>query len=242
MSVTAHVESRQTTPQTGGVVCRGLEMRLAALPSPLPLEELVPGDGPWELEIGFGKGRYLLRRATDSPERRFVGIERAGKYFRLAAERARRRRLDNLVLIEGEALYVLATALPEAFASAVHVYFPDPWPKSRHRRRRLLDTETLDLVLRPLAPGGVLAFATDFVPYGERVREVLESHGGLGVTPIEPGWPEGPRTNYEAKYVAEGRRILRLEVRAVAEPAGLHPLGARGVLAATAPPVEAEEP
>jgi len=208
---------------------------LAELPSPLDLDALVPGEGLWEMEIGFGKGRFLLARAGAHPERRFLGIERAGKYLRLAAHRAARRGLGNVLLLEGEALFVLATVLPEAFADAIHIYFPDPWPKARHQRRRLLDTESVDLVLRALAPGGRLFFATDFLPYGERVREVLGSHGGLSLREIEGGWPEGPRTNYEAKYVAEGRPILRLEVRPASDAPRLHPEGAAGVLAATAP-------
>jgi tRNA (guanine-N7-)-methyltransferase len=206
---------------------------LTDLPSPLPLEELLPGGGGWEVELGFGKGRFLLAQAADRPASRFLGIERAGRYLRLARDRANRRGLRNLILIEGEALYVLATALPEAFAKVVHVYFPDPWPKARHQRRRLLDEESVDLVLRSLAPGGRLCFATDFLEYGERARDVLTSHGALQVCEVEGGWPGGPRTNYEAKYVAEGRSILRLEA-VLSTEAGLHPRGAARVLAATA--------
>ena len=126
----------------------------------LELDELLPG-GPWEVELGFGKGRYLLRRAEESRERRFLGIEVAGKYYRLAATRAERRGLENLLLIRGEALYALSALLPSGFAEAAHVYFPDPWPKSRHQKRRLFDRETVDLVLGTLARGGRLFFATD---------------------------------------------------------------------------------
>jgi tRNA (guanine-N7-)-methyltransferase len=222
-------------PREIQVTTAGRSRPLAALPSPLDLDALVPSAGPWEMEIGFGKGRFLLAQAAACPERRFLGIERAGKYFRLAAARAGRRGLGNLLLLEGEALFVLATALPGAFAQAIHIYFPDPWPKARHHRRRLLDAESVDLVLRALTPGGCLFFATDFLPYGERVREVLASHGALSVSEIEVGWPEGPRTNYEAKYVAEGRSIVRLEARTAAGAPGLHPRGAPWVLAATAP-------
>ena len=209
------------------------------LPSPVPLAELMPGDGPWEVELGFGKGRYLLRRAAEDPGRRFLGLEMAGKYFSLARHRMRRRGLENLVLVRGEALFTLAACLPSGFAEAAHVYFPDPWPKSRHQRRRLLDPETVDLVLGLLIPGGELYFATDFLEYGERVASVLESHPDLSVERREAGWPEGPRTNYEAKYVEEGRPIVRLVARlsesgarAATAPGLLHPRGSAGVLAA----------
>lgn len=209
------------------------------LPSPIHLDEFLAGARGWEVELGFGKGRYLLRRAAEAPNRRFLGVEMAGKYFDLARHRMRRRGLANVALVRGEALYLLATCLPTGFADMVHVYFPDPWPKSRHHRRRLLDAETVDLVLALLRPGGELFFATDFLEYGEHVRAVLASHPGLVLELRDQGWPGGPRTNYEAKYVVEGRPIVRLVARLagsrnrnleVAEL--LHPAGAAGVLAA----------
>jgi tRNA (guanine-N7-)-methyltransferase len=115
----------------------------------------------------------------------------------------------------------------------VHLYFPDPWPKSRHHKRRLVDPESVDLVLRLLAPDGVLYFATDFVAYGEEAEAILRAQPGLAVERLTAEWPEGPRTNYEAKYVREGRRIVRLVARrrgGVELP--IHPWGRGAVLAA----------
>ncbi|MBP7587706.1 MAG: hypothetical protein KBA72_07115 [Thermoanaerobaculia bacterium] len=189
---------------------------------------------PWEVEIGFGKGRYLLRRAALEPAGRFLGIEIAGEYFRLVARRVARRRLANVVLLEGEAQYLAGAVLPRGFASTVHVYFPDPWPKLRHHRRRLFAPDSLDLVQGLLAPGGRLCFATDFLAYGEQVRELLESHPGTQVTVHEGPWPDGARTNYEAKYIVEGRPILRLEVT-FANAAEPHPRGLLDLLVAPAP-------
>jgi len=209
---------------------------LVDLAAPLRLDELVPSPpgttAPWEVEIGFGKGRYLLRRCQEDPDRRFLGIEVAGKYQRLFVERARRRGLANWLALRGEALYLLSAVLPRRFATAVHVYFPDPWPKSRHQKRRSLDPETVDLVLGLLADGGRLLFATDFLEYGERVHEILTTYPGLTVI-RHARWPEGPRTNYEAKYEVEGRPILRLEAVWTAGCPTLHPRGAAAVLAAT---------
>ena len=210
------------------------------------LETLIPrssirGDGeeaPWEVEIGFGKGRYLLRRAEEDPDRRFLGIEIVSRYQRLAARRARRRALKNLVLVRGEALYLLAAALPANGFDAVHVYFPDPWPKSRHQKRRLFDPESVDLVLSLLAPGGRLFFATDHQEYGARTIEILRDFPGLDMEIHKIPWPEGPRTNYEAKYMEEGRPIVRLtasfptaEVEKV-----FHPIGVDAILTAPRPP------
>jgi tRNA (guanine-N7-)-methyltransferase len=205
------------------------ETGIAELGAPLPLEAIVPGGGGWEMEIGFGKGRYLLRRCQEDPERRFLGVELANAYYQLMVERARRRGLANWVALRGEALYLLSAVLPAGFAAAVHVYFPDPWPKSRHHKRRLFEPETVDLVLRVLRPGGRLFFATDFLEYGELVAGILESTPGLRVERRSRPWDEGPRTNYEAKYLIEGRPILRMEGW-LEGPAALHPRGAAGVL------------
>jgi len=207
---------------------------LEELQVPLDLGELIPGRKDWEVEIGFGKGRYLLRRAREKPEAGFVGVEVASAYYRLASKRARRRHLENIVLIRGEALYLLAASLPVEFASAVHVYFPDPWPKARHQKRRLFDAETVDLVLGLLSPGGSLYFATDHLDYGTVVYNILKEHPAVEVRVIEELWPDGARTNYEAKYIQEGRPILRLEILRTAEEAAelLHPHGHAGVTSA----------
>jgi tRNA (guanine-N7-)-methyltransferase len=211
-----------------------------------PLVELAaalarrPPGGRLELEIGFGKGRFLLAQAAARPETTFLGIETALPYWRIANQRAARRGLRNLVTVCGDALYVLATCLAPGSVDAVHVYFPDPWPKLRHRRRRLLDAATVDLVLGVLVPGGVLSFATDHVQYGEAVEAVLRGHPQARVRRVEGPWPGGARTNYEVKYEREGRAILRLEATRL-EPGGaavLHPDGRVAVVAGDAPAAE----
>jgi tRNA (guanine-N7-)-methyltransferase len=206
---------------------------LADLASPLPLAGLAPGAGRWEVEIGFGKGRYLLRRCLACPLDGFLGIEQVAEYQERFAARARRRQARNWVALRGEALYLMSAVLPRGFAAAAHVYFPDPWPKSRHHKRRLFDPETVDLVAGLLAPGGRLFFATDFLDYGDLVWELLASYPGLEVSRRDGLWDDGPRTNYEAKYLASGRPILRLEASILAPPAALHPRGRDAVLAAT---------
>ena len=151
---------------------------------------------------------------------------------RLALKRARRRGLDNLVLVRGEALYILSAFLPQGFAATLHVYFPDPWPKNRHHKRRLFDPETVDLVLALLRPGGQLCFATDYLEYGAAVVELLEGFPALRVERLSKPWPDGARTNYEAKYMAEGRPILRFRAffDGAAPARSLHPRGRRGIL------------
>ncbi|MCB1037781.1 MAG: tRNA (guanosine(46)-N7)-methyltransferase TrmB [Acidobacteria bacterium] len=217
------------------------DLALGDLDLPLALDRLVPGGEVfWEVELGFGKGKYLLQRAQEAPERRFLGVEVVSKYSRMLVARARRRGLRNLFVFRGEAVFLMSAVLPPGFAEAVHVYFPDPWPKSRHHKRRLFDPERIDLVLGLLKPGGRLYFATDFLEYGERVRSLLDSHPALSLEIVEGVWPGGARTNYEAKYIEEGRPILRLvaKVEKASCPPYFHPQGAAGVLAANAPKLE----
>jgi tRNA (guanine-N7-)-methyltransferase len=212
----------------------------ADLGAPEALDRLVPGPGAWEIELGFGKGRFLLARAAAEPAQRFLGIEAAGEYFRLAAGRLRRRGLANVALLQGDALALLATAVPPAFAEAVHVYFPDPWPKSRHAQRRLLQRETLDVLLGVLAPGGRLLVATDHAAYAAEIRDLLEGCAALAVERFDAGWPGGPRTNYEAKYVALGRPIVRFEAVLSGGPAPI-PAGLEKLVVAFGPePASAE--
>lgn len=220
------------------------DLTLGDLHLPLDLDHLIPSaddlERPWEVELGFGKGRYLLRSAQEHPERRYLGIEIVSKYYRLLLTRSRRRGLDNLMVVRGEALYLLSTVLPQGFASALHVYFPDPWHKHRHNKRRMFDPETVDLVLGALRPGGTLFFATDYLEYGDLVTEILQSHPDLDVELVEEPWPDGARTNYEAKFIAEGRPIRRLRARlsdSVDRPS-FHPRGEKGIVAAMRLPVE----
>ncbi len=227
------------------IAVAGREQLLAELDVPLELPDLLAQVTEpvraWEGEIGFGKGRFLLEQARTNPACGFLGIEVVSKYYRHVRDRAARDHLDNLVLLRGEARYLLAAVLPASFARSVHVYFPDPWPKSRHHERRLFDPESLDLVLRLLHPGGVLSFATDFLDYGKLVGKLLRAHPALKVETAADLWGGRARTHYEDKYHREGREILRFEAR-VASCANLfHPLGGRGVVAATTKPPEPPE-
>ena len=222
---------------TLGALGDGKTAALQALPAPPDLDALLPGQGEWVVEIGYGKGRYLLRQVLENPGVRHLGMEIVSKYWRLLGDRARKRGARNLVNVRGEALSILATALPRGFAREVHVYFPDPWHKTRHHRRRLFDPETIDLVLGALAPGGRLIFATDYLEYGGIVRGILESHPDLEVTVHKGEWPDGARTNYEAKFITEGRPILRLvaRLREGASDRRLHPAGEPRLANAWAP-------
>ena len=163
-------------------------------------------DRPVELEIGIGKGRFLLDAAARHPETNFVGVEWAGKYLRLAASRGWRRGLTNIRFARADGREFVEFFVPSQSLAAIRVLFPDPWPKKRHHKRRLINQEFLAEVERVLRPGGRLWLATDHAEYFASMEETL---GGCpGLRPVDGDWI-GARTNYEDKYVTQGRPIHR---------------------------------
>ncbi|MFH0980069.1 MAG: tRNA (guanosine(46)-N7)-methyltransferase TrmB [Planctomycetota bacterium] len=170
--------------------------------------------GPVELEIGCGKGGFLLERARQFPERRFLGLEWANKYYKYAADRMARWGVTNVRLMRTDARnFVVAHCAAESLA-ALHVYHPDPWPKKRHHKRRLFQADFVAAVVRVLQPGGRLAVQTDHAEYFEWIHRLLVPHPELVQVDFEhPEFvPPGatPRTNYEVKYTREGRTIYRV--------------------------------
>lgn len=173
----------------------------------LDLSRLFGNDRPVEVELGFGKGRFLLDAAARHPEVNYLGVEWAGKYLRLTLERARRRGLSNLRFVHGDAREFVEFFLPSASVRALHIYFPDPWPKKKHHKRRLLSGSFLAEAARILEPGGRLWLATDHDGYHDAIQEdLLSCHGQL--RPVDAPW-EGARTNYENKFLQGGRPIHR---------------------------------
>ena len=169
--------------------------------------EVVFGNhNPVELEIGIGKGRFLIDAAQRCPQVNFVGIEWASKYLRLALGRIQRRRLYNVRLAHVDAREFVEFFIASGTLQAIHLYFPDPWPKKRHHKRRLFDDEFLDQVERVLSPQGRFWVATDHADYHAVMADLLERRPGL--VPADDPWAGTP-TNYEAKYLTEGRPIYR---------------------------------
>lgn len=183
-----------------------VEWRLAESPF-LPVE-VFGRSSPLELEVGFGKGRFLLRQAQARPDTDFVGVERAAKYFRLARTRAEKRKLTNLRLVRGDARVLVEDRLPDGCLDRAHVYFPDPWPKKRQHKRRLLDPPFFHALARRLRPGGELHLATDHADYFREIVLSVETERRFVAADPLPEDPEG-LTNYEVKYRAEGRPIHR---------------------------------
>ena len=179
------------------------------LPRPLRWAELFGNDNPVELEIGTGKGTFLTEQAKARPEVNFFGIEWANWYFHYAADRLRRNGCANARMVRAEALYFLDEFVPDESLSVLHVYFPDPWPKTRHHKRRLVQEPFLKQVERILVPGGRLQVVTDHKGYFEENIEPAVRASRLTVIdynrPGSAGEGEFVGTNFERKYRREGR-------------------------------------
>ena len=179
---------------------------------PLPVQQCFGHpDHRFEVDLGCGKGRFLLAHAAKHPGTNFLGIDRMLRRIRKVDNRARRLNLDNIRLLRVEAYYAVAHLLPPASVNAYYIFFPDPWPKARHEGHRLFNAPFLDALFRTLAADGVVHVATDHGPYFEQLSEVFA--GDSRFAPIEPFVPpEDERTDFEMFYI-EQKPIGRLSVR-----------------------------
>jgi tRNA (guanine-N7-)-methyltransferase len=162
---------------------------------------------PVELEIGTGKGRFLVSEAAAHPERDFLGLEIAAEYARIARARAERRGLTNLRVERADGKLFVLKRIPRGALARLHVFFPDPWPKKRHRKRRLFDAAFAAGAAGALERGGLLRVASDHQEYFAAILTVLDAEPLLARLPeAEIGeWLCG--TNYEAKFLERGQAI-----------------------------------
>ncbi len=172
---------------------------------------------PFEIEVGSGKGLFLQTAATSHADHNFLGIEMARKYARHAAGRLAKRELHNAKMISGDGLRFFHEYLPDACADAVHVYFPDPWWKDRHRKRRVMKPEFLKDVERVLRPGGVLHFWTDVEEYFRTTLELIAAEvtlvGPLDVAERTAEHDLDYRTHFERRMRLHDLPVYRAEFR-----------------------------
>lgn len=178
---------------------------------------------PFEIEIGSGKGTFLVQQAELHPEVNYLGIEWAGEFFRHAADRCERRGLNNVRVLYDDAVGFLRFRVPDAVVRTVHLYFSDPWPKKRHHKNRVVQDRFLGDCARVLVPGGLLRIVTDHDDYWTWMEEHfsrwcsgVEARAGAAAStrpferltyePVESaGAQELVGSNFERKYKREGR-------------------------------------
>ena len=184
----------------------------------IDFSEIFGRKAPLHIEVGSGKGTFLVSQARAQPDINFIGIEWARKYYRHAVDRIGRWSLTNVRLLRTDAADFIAQHVPDTCIACYHIYYPDPWPKKRHNKRRLISTANIEHFIRTLQPGGVMQLATDHDDYFEQMKEVVGSRSDI-LEPIEftraAGALDGEvvGTNFERKYFPENRGTHTLAVR-----------------------------
>lgn len=186
---------------------------LAGLTTPLEPSSLFPAAWPVELEVGSGKGLFLATASAARPDRNFLGVELAAGYARLCAGRLAASRAANARIVQGDATRLVRGMLPDACLAAVHVYFPDPWWKARHRKRRVLSEPFLLHVGRVLGADGTLHVWTDVEEYFHAAMEAAAASGLFAAPSTEPaGIPAHDldyRTHFERRTRLAGEPVWR---------------------------------
>jgi tRNA (guanine-N7-)-methyltransferase len=182
-------------------------------PAPFDWTSVFRADLPVEIEIGFGKGLFLVNAGQSRPDLHFVGVEIVRKYQLFTATRLAKRGLHNVRVACGDGRLFLRDRVAPASLQALHVYFPDPWWKKRHQKRRLFTAEFASECARALRPGGRLHFVTDVEDYFHMVAGLIADQSGL--RPLPPPPPSEPAhdldylTNFERKFRKQGKPIYR---------------------------------
>lgn len=179
---------------------------------PLPIGRQFPQpDQPLEIDLGCGKGRFLLAHAAKHPDINFWGIDRMLRRIRKIDNRARRLDLTNIRLSRMEAYYATAYWVPPASVQTYYIFFPDPWPKARHESHRLFNPVFLDALYRTLRPDGRIHIATDHTPYFDQLSAIFAADPRFAPTSIFAP-PADEQTDFELYYV-DKTPISRLSLR-----------------------------
>ena len=145
---------------------------------PLTCMEIFGNNNPLNLEIGIGNGEFIAKYASDKPEENWLGVEVFKKIFKLAEKRANKIETNNIRIIQFDAALILRLMEDESLSN-VYVNFPDPWPKKKHKRRRLLKPEFMQLIVSKLKKGGLMQIATDHDDYADEINENLKEVTGI---------------------------------------------------------------
>ena len=192
-------------------------LRLEDLPSPPDWSAAFGNDRPLALEIGCGVGDFMLKTALDQPETNFIAIDFYNKGCWKSCRRLDRHGVTNVRVLRDEARLFVTDRIPKGSLSAVYINCPDPWPKKRHRKRRLVNQEFVEFLLDYMAPGADFFFATDFDDYGLDVAQMLPEVAALenrfAPDQYRHEFPGYHLSKYMRKFMAEGKRIYFVHYR-----------------------------
>ncbi len=184
--------------------------------TPINFHNFFAKEGLIEIEVGCGKGGFMVEYAERHPELPIIGIEKEAEIAFFAATRiAKRPHLPHARLLLGDAFFFLRDFLPDSCTQAVHMYFPDPWPKKRQRKHRLANVAFLEQVKRVTIPNGKFYWGTDHAEYHADSLELFNSLPWLKVINGNAEPTEGIQTNFEKKYRLLGKPIYRMEFEIV---------------------------
>jgi tRNA (guanine-N7-)-methyltransferase len=178
----------------------------------IDLAKLFPGDQPLEVELGCGDSSFLVEYARRQAGHNFIGVERLLGRIRKLDRKGRRAGLTNLRGVRIESSYFLEYLLPPHSAVALHIYFPDPWPKRKHRRHRLINERFPALARQALTPGGTVYLRTDDANYFEQMTSVFATDPAFRLVET-PGELSGLLTDFEKDFQARGIKSLRAAYR-----------------------------
>lgn len=179
--------------------------------------ELFQNDLPIELEVGFGCGSFLIDVAIQNPNVNFIGMDFYHKGIRKTISRIGRLQLKNVRIVYGDAREKIPGVFQEEELSSVYINFPDPWPKKRHIKRRLIKPPFVSMLATRLKKGGVLHAATDSDLYAQEMLEYFEGEpqlvNSVGPRSFKENRNGTPQTKYERNFIKRGKRIFYMEFR-----------------------------
>jgi tRNA (guanine-N7-)-methyltransferase len=179
---------------------------------PLDWTAVFGNANPVEVDLGCGDGTFLVKRAAKHPDHNFLGVERLLGRARKVDRKAQRLELTNVRALRIEVSYAVSFLFPPGSVSVCHLYFPDPWPKKRHHKRRLVQAEFVAALARTLVPTGEVRLATDHDEYFEEMRLVFQASGAWADFAL-PEPAEDERTDFEQDFVKQGKAIHRAGFR-----------------------------
>lgn len=175
--------------------------------APLNLEETYGRSAPQVIEIGFGMGKSLVEMASAAPEKNFLGIEVHRPGVGACLGDAGELGLENLRVMEHDAVEVLKHMIPDGSVARLQLFFPDPWHKKRHHKRRIVQAEFAELVKSKLAIGGCFHMATDWEPYAEHMAEVMNNIDGYTNQAEEGDYVPRPDYRPITKFETRGQKL-----------------------------------